>query len=169
MQVSAKTQTIDARVQDLVGEALRGTSMYVVEVDVRGARGSKVVDVFVDADEGVGVDQLAKVSRDVGFLLETEDIFESKYNLNVSSPGLERPLQIPRQYRKNIGRELVVEYTPDKDEREDEKSSAFAVGTLEGADEDSITLALSDEEHPEGGTRQIPYSQVRTARIRLPW
>ena len=164
MQAPATSHTAESQVQDLVKEALRGTSMYVVEVDVRGARGSQVVDVFVDADEGVGVDQLAKVSRDVGFLLETEDIFESKYNLNVSSPGLERPLQIPRQYRKNIGRELVVEYEPDGEE-----SPAFAVGTLERADEDNFILELSDEEHPEGGTRQIPYSQVRTARIRLPW
>ena len=158
------TQDVTTRLQELVREILPDPSLYVVEVDVRGARGSQVVDVYVDGDEGIGVDQLTKISRELGFLLDSEDIFDSKYNLNVSSPGIDRPLKAPRQFKKNIGRELVVEY------REEESApSAFATGTLQTADDEGLTLQLSSDEHPEGGDTKIPYVQVREARVRLPW
>ncbi len=156
------THDITSRVQNFVEEILGGTPMYIVEVNVRGARGSRVVDVYVDSDEGVGVDELSRISRELGFLLDSEDVFDSKYNLNVSSPGLDRPLE-PRQFRKMVGRELVIECA------NTEENPALVVGTLDDVKEDAFTLKLSTSEHPQGGDKLIPFERVREARVRLPW
>ena len=71
-------QTVDQRVQRIVEDVLVGTPLYVVEIIVRGVKGSRVVEVYVDSDDGLSVDALAKVSREVGFLLETEEVIEGR-------------------------------------------------------------------------------------------
>ena len=101
---------VDARVKTLVEEVLAGSPHFLVDLEVRGARGSQAVDVFIDSDEGLGVGTLARISREVAFLLDTGEVIAGHYRLNVSSPGLDRPLKLPRQYKKNVGRALRVHY-----------------------------------------------------------
>ena len=101
---------VTERVQALVEEVLAGSPHFIVELEVRGAPGSQAVDVFIDSDEGLGVDTLAEISREVAFLVEAEEVIAGHYRLNVSSPGVDRPLKLPRQYKKNVGRTLRVHY-----------------------------------------------------------
>ena len=65
---------VDARVKTLVEEVLAGSSHFLVELEVRGAPGSQAVDVFIDSDEGLGVDTLARISREVAFLFDAEEV-----------------------------------------------------------------------------------------------
>ena len=148
---------LDDRVRALVEEVIQGTPYYVVEVSIRGHKGSRVVDIYLDADEGVDVDALAKISREVGFLLDTEEVIAGKYQLNVSSPGVDRPLQLPRQFRKNVGRELYVRYHADAAEQK-------VKGKLVGADEEAIELAM-----PQGEVLRLPYDALVEAKVQLPW
>ena len=166
------TRRLPDRVRALAEEALQGRPLYVVEVEVRGARGSQVVDVYVDSDEGVSVDELAELSRELGFLMDTEEVIDTKYNLNVSSPGLDRPLRLPRQYRRYVGREVVVEYRPEgapEAAPEQEQETRVAAGTVRAADEDGFRLELDPDEHAEGGTLALAYDRILEARPRLPW
>lgn len=146
----------EARIQAFAEEVIAGTPLYVVEVRVRGRKGSQVVEIYIDGDEGVTVDQLAQVSREVGFLLEVEDAIKGKYNLNVSSPGVDRPLVLPRQYKKNLGRDLKVVV------RSDDASQTYQ-GTLVEADEDAIVL--QDKKR----TQRIALADISSAHVQLPW
>jgi ribosome maturation factor RimP len=67
--------------------------------------------IQVDGDQGISIQDCAAISRHVGFHLEEENTIEKAYNLEVSSPGVGEPLQLNRQYHKNIGRELSVKLT----------------------------------------------------------
>jgi ribosome maturation factor RimP len=154
----AETTPLVDRVRALVNEVLVHTPHFVVELDVRGARGSQVVEVFIDSDEELDVDEVARVSREVGFLLDTEDLFPSRYHLNVSTPGVDRPLRLPRQYAKNVGRTLQVHYARDAEHNTE------VVGTLTAAGEDGIDIALDDDE-----TKHIPYHAIHWAKVQLPW
>lgn len=147
------------RIRAIVEEVLSGTELYLVEVSVRGRKGSQVVDVFVDSDTTLDVEALASVSREVGFLLETEDVLPGKYNLNVSSPGLDRPLALPRQYRKNIGREVRVRYF-----LADASEPAEATGMLADVEDEFLVVVEKGRE-----PLRIPLDAVRDARIVLPW
>ena len=143
----------------LVEEVLSDSSTFIVDLDVRGTRGSQVVNIFVDSDSGMGVDDLARISREIGFLLDTEDVFPDRYSLNVSSPGLDKPLAMPRQYKKNIGRQLRVHFR-----KEDGTGNMEVAGTLVGVDDDAIRLEAADVD-----SLRIPFENIIWAKVQLPW
>lgn len=150
--------TVDARIRAIVEEVLQGSPLFLVDVVVRGKSGSQVVEIFVDSDEALDIEDIARVSREVGFLLDTEDVMRGRYSLNVSSPGLDRPLQWPRQYRKNVGRSLRVRYT-------DASGSATEIeGELKAAGVDGIEVA-----GPSAEAMHIRYDVILEARVILPW
>ena len=151
--------SVEERVRALVEEVLQGTPHFLVDLDVRGARGSQVATVYLDSDASMDLDTLARVSRDLEFLLETEEVFPSKYTLNVSSPGVDRPLKHPRQYRKNVGRSLHVHHR-----RADGEGNTDSRGTLTAADDAGVTLELAS-----GAEREIPYADILWAKVQLPW
>mgnify|MGYP006425303935 FL=1 len=146
-------------IRALTDEVLRGTSWFIVDLTVRGHKGTRVVELYVDGDEGIGHDDLATISRELGFLLDVEDVVAGGYKLNVSSPGIKRPLTHKRQYPKNVGRTLRVRYNPEGGGDEE-----IVVGTLAAATEDTITLTLPDDE-----TLTIAYDAIHEARFELPW
>ena len=146
------------RLRELAEEVLADSDLYLVEVEVRGRTGGRVVEVYVDGDEGAGLDDLADISRRLAFLLDTEDLIKGQYRLNVSSPDAKRPLVQPRQYPKHIGRDLEVTYAVGEE-------IVSVRGTLQAADADAITLAIPGQDAPVS----IPFSDLREARVALPW
>jgi ribosome maturation factor RimP len=76
-------------------------------VSVKFHTNGKLV-ILVDGDKGVGIADCVQISRHVGFHLEEKDIIKTAYNLEVSSPGVDMPLTLLRQYAKNIGRQISV-------------------------------------------------------------
>ena len=144
--------TLEGRLRALAEEAAEGTGLFVVDVEVRGYQGSRVVSVYADAEGGAGADDLAALSRSLSFLLDTEDPIKGRYRLDVSTPGADRPLADRRQYGQHVGRTLAVTYDRDGEE-------ATAQGELAAVSDDAVDL---------GGTT-IPFDQIREARVVLPW
>lgn len=150
-------QRIADRVRALTEEVITGTSYFLVDVEVRGHKGTRVVEVYVDSKEEFGHDDLAVISKEIGFLLDVEDVVDGSYKLEVSSPGIKRPLTMPQQYQKNVGRTLRVRYETDGNEE-------IVVGDLTSADETEMELELAS-----GERLQLPYHAITQARIELPW
>jgi ribosome maturation factor RimP len=97
---------VEKRVAALVEEKIADRpELFLVEVKM--LPNGKLI-IHVDGDEGISIQDCAAISRHVGFHLEEENVIERAYNLEVSSPGVGEPLQLIRQYHKNIGRELSV-------------------------------------------------------------
>ena len=103
---SVLSEQLTALVQPLV----EAQGAYLIETAVRGQQGGRVVEVFIDADDGVTTELCAAISRDVAQAIDATDLIKQRYYLVVSSPGLERPLKFQRQYRKNVGRRLKIKY-----------------------------------------------------------
>lgn len=102
-------------IKELAKPIVEQEDMFLVDVEVKNA---KVQEVWVLADSekgGVDLDACARVSRELSFILEEKDIFNKAYRLNVSSPGLSRPLSDQRQYPKNEGRTVKVKYKSDEE------------------------------------------------------
>ena len=87
---------------------------FAVAVSV-SEKGTGRVSVFVDSDEGLKIADCAAFSRKLGDRIEEEELFDNPYKLEVSSPGLDRPLLLVRQYKKNIGRDLKVRLNDGKE------------------------------------------------------
>lgn len=100
---------IEKRIKDLLTPILEEKSLFLVDLELKGYKGSRTLSVYVDAENsGVDIDECVEISRELGFLLDSNDVIEGKYRLNVSSPGLDRPLKDLRQYAKNKGRKARV-------------------------------------------------------------
>lgn len=153
---------VAARVRALAEEAVGGTALYVVDVAVRGSEGNRVVEVYADADAGAGLNDLAELSRRLSFALDAEDVVPGRYRLDVSSPGADRPLVLPRQFRRHVGRALRVSYGPVAGDPGEEVT---ATGTLAAAGPDALRLDVAGQDKPA----EIPYAAIRDARIVLPW
>lgn len=157
--VSESAEDASARLRELVEEVIGGSPIFLIDVQVRGNRGSRVVEIFVDSDEDLGVDELARISREVEFLLDLEELIAGRYSLNVSSPGLDKPLSVPRQYKKNIGRELRVHYR-----KQDGSGNTEVEGTVRHATDEAI-----DIERAENDLVHIPLDDIIWAKVQLPW
>lgn len=151
-------QSIAAAVRPLAEEIIAATPYFLVDVEVRGHWGSRVVEVFIDGEGDFGLDDLATISRELGFLLDVEDTVDGKYKLEVSSPGADRPLTLPQQFRKHVGRELRVRYHPETG------GSDKIEGKLVEAGEGGVAVA-----RPEDEPLRIPYAAIEEAVVLLPW
>lgn len=151
------TSGLEAQVRAFVEDLLKKGPIFLVDFSVRGSMGSHAVDVFVESDDTLGVNQIAELSREIGFILDTEDIMPGTYTLNVSTPGADRPLRKIRQYRKHLGRNLRVHY------RKREDAYTEVCGKLLSVEEASIEI------HHEKGTVKIPLADIEWAKVPLPW
>lgn len=98
------------RIEELALPLVEQADMFLVDVELKQQE-MNVVWVYVDSENGnVNLEECSKISRELSFLVESEDLFPRAYRLNVSSPGLSRPLSDKRQYRKNVGRNVKVKY-----------------------------------------------------------
>ena len=155
--VNTVQQKLADQVRRFTEEVIAGTSYFLVDVEVRGHKGTRVVEVYVDSTGDLGHDDLAVISKEVGFLLDVEDIVDGSYKLEVSSPGIKRPLTMPKQYQKNVGRTLRVRHHMDDGEE-------IVVGDLTSADAEGIELELAS-----GERLVLSYDDIEQARIELPW
>lgn len=82
--------------------------LFLVDVILKGNPGNQKLIVLIDGDHGINIDICASLSRKIGNYIEDHQLIDSKYLLEVSSPGLEHPIGTDRQYQKNIGRNVRV-------------------------------------------------------------
>lgn len=141
----------------LVEEALPDDSLFVVELIV-SEKGKPKVSIFLDGDNGVSVDQCAAVSRTVGQMIEEREIITSVYHLEVSSPGVDQPLTIFRQFPKHIGRRLDIEMNTGEN----------VIGLLKQIEENQLVV---DKEIKEKKKKvvveecKIPFEEIKQALV----
>ncbi len=95
------------QIENILQKYLEPTE-FVVELKVSNDSGMGKVAIFLDSDEGISIDRCGEVSRALGEELELSDVMAGKYLLEVSSPGVGEPIKLPRQYNKNLGRDIYV-------------------------------------------------------------
>lgn len=147
-----------SKVESLVHEFLETRKdLYLVELKISAGDD---ITVILDGDEGLSLQDCLDASRAIEFNLDRE---EHDFSLQVMSPGLSEPLQFPRQYRKNIGRELEVLLN------DGEKIQ----GEITAADEEGVALVLRYRRPKLVGKgkedvveeKQIPYTEIKKALI----
>lgn len=147
------------RIAALVEPAVAAADVELVDVEVRGARGSHVVRVVADADEGLDIDRIARLSQRIGELLDTEDVFDASYTLEVSSPGADRPLRGWRDFRRNVGREVRVT----RNQQRPDGAPGEVVGTVVAADATGVELEL------DGTSLVLSLDEIEHGKVVLPW
>jgi ribosome maturation factor RimP len=141
----------------LLRPVVEGAGLELVDVTDRGERGRRVLRVTIDRDGGVDLDTIATVSEKVARRLDLEGFAAGAYQLEVSSPGLERPLRTPAQFGRSVGSRVDVRAT-----RAVEGVDRH-VGILRTADDEGIDLDV------DGEVRRLVYEDIASARTVVDW
>ena len=95
------------RISNEIAEKL---NFFVIDITFRGDNRKKIIEVFVDAEKNIDADNLAEISREINSIIEEQDIIQQAYRLDVSTPGVDRPLKFLKQFPKHINRNFDVTY-----------------------------------------------------------
>lgn len=158
---------IEERVKTLVLEKISDRDdLFLIDVRMQG--NGKLV-VWIDGDQGVTIQDCAAISRHVGYHLEEENIIDHAYHLEVSSPGLDEPLQNRRQYLKNVGRNVQIKT---QSEEEGSEKELIREGRLLNVGEDSVKLAqiIKNKKLPKGRKPpveevEVPFDKIITTKV----
>jgi ribosome maturation factor RimP len=138
-------------IKRLAVSKLTDPSQFLVDVVVSSRQGPKKVLVIVDGDNGITIDDCASISRELSATLDDSALVDENYMLEVSTPGLDHPLKLKRQYKKNIGRKLKVKL-PD----------TIVEGTLTEVNEDTIVLS---QETGSGKKKEVKIIDIQFSEI----
>lgn len=140
----------------LVLPVLEDDGCELVALECKGRPGSINVKVFIEAAGGVTLKQCESVSRRLSDILDAEDVIPGKYRLEVSSPGVDRPLTGFKDFRRNLNKNIDLDY-------EDADGKQRFHGEIVDVSEERIVLKGKKE------TREIPLSRINRGVISLPW
>ncbi len=137
------------KIATIVEKFLGGTDKFLVEVTV--SRGN-VVDVFVEGDDGISINECAKISR---FIESNFDREREDFELRVSSPGIDKPFKLRRQYGRYIGREIQLLLN----------DGLKVQGKLLEYDDDRAVLELlADKKNDVREVREFPFAGIRQGK-----
>ena len=132
--------TLEQKLQEMLQSAVEDLGCELWGIECQRAGRFMTVRLFIDKEGGVGVDDCADVSRQVSAILDVEDPIADKYNLEVSSPGLDRPLFTLEQFQRYVGEDIAVHLRiPILDRRKWQ-------GKLEKIENDMLTLIVDGQE-----------------------
>ena len=148
--------TVIERGREFAESLLPAMGLELFDVQFRREGHGWVLRLVVDREEGVTLDDCSQVSRETSDFLDVEDIIDHPYHLEVSSPGLERPLRTMAECRRHLGKKARIKLNEEVDSRR------VIIGELVTAEQDELKV-LSEE----GTTYRIKWENVQKARLTL--
>jgi ribosome maturation factor RimP len=145
------------KIEEMAAPFLHLIDAFIVDIQIVPIEQRKIVQLYIDTDTGVTIGQCSELSRQLSAVLELQDVVPSSYILEVSSPGLKKPLKLLRQYRKNVGRQFRVHFK--KDNGVEEINAKLA-----GVESELLTFINGKNE-----IYSIPFNEIIESIEELPW
>lgn len=144
------------KIKQLAESKLADESQFLVDVVVSSRKGPTKVLVILDGDNGISIDHCADISRELSKAFDETGLIDENYTLEVSTPGLDQPLKMIRQYKKNIGRSLKVRHQDQTTE-----------GKLVEVSDERIVLSqeIGSGKKKEIKAIEIPFSAIEKAFV----
>jgi ribosome maturation factor RimP len=144
-------------VEALVRPVVEGAGLDLWDVSYHREAGRRILRVAVMRPGGVDLDAISQTSERLSRRLDLEDFGNERYELEVTSPGLERTLKEPRHFQASVGEQVKVKTV------EPVEGSKVHRGALVSADAEAFTIAT------DGGELRVPYGNVASARTVFEW
>jgi len=144
------------KLEEIVLPVLQNHGVDFIEAQIKGGRTNQIVRIIIDADGGISLDRCAAISREISTHLDVADLFPGRYRLEVSSPGVDRPLQTMRDFERNVGRQVKIQY------RQGEGTDSIE-GTITGVTVQEVEITSAQVSH------FIPLQAIELAKIQLAW
>jgi ribosome maturation factor RimP len=144
------------RVREFAESLLPSLGLELFDVQFRREGHGWVLRLIIDKPEGVSLDDCSRVSRETGDFLDVEDLIEQQYHLEVSSPGLERPLRSIAECRTHLGKKARFKLHKAID------SERVVVGRIERVEDHLVTVVTEQQK-----TYELDWSLINKARLAL--
>ena len=145
--------TLEQRLTDMLSEPVAALGFELLGLEYVRAGRHSTLRLYIDSENGIDVNDCAEVSRQVSAVLDVEDPISTEYDLEVSSPGLARPLFKPAHYQAIIGQEVELALRMAVNNRRKLK------GTLVSADDTMVRLEVNGQEFP------VAYANIQKANL----
>jgi len=124
-------------IREIAQQVAEQNDLFLIDLIVRGSESSRVIEVFIDGEKNISADECALISREIVKQIDEKELFKS-YRLDVSSPGVDRPLIYLKQYLKHLNRLFEIDF------KASETSSTFK-GKLVSVENDILTFQSNKE------------------------
>ena len=139
-------------IREMVLPVLERMGIELVDLELHGTGGRTVLRIFVHEEGGITLDRCTEASREISDILDRKDPIEGRYVLEVSSPGLTRPLQRPRDFERNMGQKVKITYFENQNRKR-------VVGVISSVAEGEVVLQTGSVE------QHIPMDEIRMAKL----
>ena len=146
--------TLPSRVLELAEQAAASRGVEVLEAQLSGGGSRQLLSVVLDADGPVEADVVEDVARALSRALDEADPIEGRYVLQVTTPGLDRPLRTPRDYRRQLGHEVRISV---------DGGARQVQGVVSDVGDDRLTLQV------DGDPVEVPLADITVGKVVLPW
>ncbi len=143
------------KIKELSASYMEAAGIELVDITYKREQGGMVLRLLVDTAAGISIDECEKLNSYLGELLDKENVMEDRYTLEVSSPGLDRPMVTDRDFERSMGRELEMTTYEPIDSRKTHE------GRLIGMDKENIVIEAG------GVSTVIPRNKIARARLKL--
>jgi ribosome maturation factor RimP len=148
---------MEKNIEKLVENALNGGQIRLIEIEIRGEKKNKIIEVYLDSPGNLNLDELTEVTRKINSLIDESEIRSELLKVVVSSPGVERPFRYIWQVEKHIGREFEFGNTDE-----------IKTGKLTGINGDILSFEV------KAGKKEIreetaKFSELEILKVKLPF
>lgn len=145
------------KLKEHIQEICKDFGYFLVDVSVQGFKKQQNIKVTIDSVEGVNLDQCQSVSREISDIIFRKDLVYGDYRLIVSSPGIDKPLEHDYEFKRNIGKQISVNYLNETQEKKE------ILGELIKFENNTVYLKTGSDEF------SIPVNNILKAKIKLKW
>ena len=149
--------SFEKRLEEYIEKICNDLGLIFVDASIHGHNKKQNIKIIADTEEGITLEECHKLSREISDIIFRKDLIFGDYRLDVSSPGLEKPLQHEYEYKRNIGRNLIVNYNDENGNLQE------IIGELISLNGSAITLAVKKNNFT------IKLSDINKAKIKLKW
>ncbi len=149
--------TFENNLKDHIKKICDKLEIKFIEASIHGHKNKQNIKVMVDTEEGINLQKCQKISREISDIIFRKDLIMGGYRLDVSSPGLDKPLQYDYEYKRNIGNILTVLYM------DEENNLTEIVGELTEYNADGIVLKIKED------LIEIKINKINKTKIKLKW
>ena len=144
------------KIEQLAKQACGDLNLILVEVRIRGDRRQPIFEIFADTETGITLKECETLTRALQDRIDMDESFYDNYRLNVSSPGLDRPLVHDFEFKRNIGQQLIIKL-------QSAESTIEKIGELTGFNEKDLQLEAG------GKSEKIKRSDIKEAKVKIKW
>ena len=147
---------MQVKIEKLAQQVCDDLDFFLVEIRIRGDRRQPIFEIFADTEKGITLKECETLTRELQDRIDMAGDFTENYRLNISSPGLDRPLVKDYEFIRNMGQQLIIRF-------QSAENIIEKTGELAGVDDTSLQLLIS------GTLVTICRADIKEAKVKTKW